>query len=481
MLYVTWTFLAAALYLFVDIAVSAHIVLYKRNTRAAIAWVGIVWLTPFLIGAAMYILFGINRIQRRAQNLRGRNHGAIEVTDPSCTTIPDDFPRLAEEQEHMNALATLVGNVTGRPLLSGNRVTPLCNGDETYPAMLEAIAKAEHSITLSTYIFDNDPAGGQFVDALSNAVARGVEVRVLIDAVGARYSWPSIVNKLRGLRVPVATFLPVLVPWLFHYSNLRNHRKLLVVDGREGFTGGINIRQRHYCKVSAERAVPDLHFHLTGPVVAQIQEVFAADWEYSTNEALKGDIWFPDLRGDGPICARGISDGPDRDLDALRLTLEGAIGCARSSVLIVTPYFLPNDMLIGALNTAALRGVDVDIILPQQSNLALVQWASTAQLWQILIRGCRVWTTPPPFDHSKLMLIDGIWSLIGSVNWDPRSLRLNFEFNVECYNRDLAQKLGEFAEDRKQRATQVTLEDVEGRPFAKKLLHGVARLFSPYL
>ena len=216
-------------------------------------------------------------------------------------------------------------------------------------------------------------------------------------------------------------------------------------------------------------------------LLAQLQQVFVDDWAFATGELLAGDLWFADIEPDGPVLGRGIPDGPDDDFENYRLALFGALGCARSSILVVTPYFLPDAALITSLNVAAMRGVAVDIILPQQNNLALVQWASTAQLWEVLERGCRVWLSPPPFDHSKFMVVDGLWSLVGSANWDPRSLRLNFEFNLECYSRELAASLADLARSKLQHSRPVTLADLDGRSLPVRLRDGVARLLSPYL
>jgi cardiolipin synthase len=181
------------------------------------------------------------------------------------------------------------------------------------------------------------------------------------------------------------------------------------------------------------------------------------------------------------VLSRGVPDGPDEDFETLRFTLLGAIACARRSIQVVTPYFLPDASLIAALNVAALRGVEVDIVLPVRNDLALVGWASTAQLWQVLEHGCRVFLSPPPFDHTKLMLVDGIWTLLGSANWDPRSLRLNFEFNVECYDRELAASLQDLVRTKIERSRRIHLADVDGRSLPIRLRDGIARLFSPFL
>ena len=388
---------------------------------------------------------------------------------------------MTELGSHLRPLTKLVGDVTRRPLLAGNRVVPLVNGDQAYPAMLRAVEEAAQSITLTTYIFRHDAVGQQFLEALQRAVSRQVLVRVLIDDVGSRYSWRPMPRKLQQAGIPCARFLPTLIPWRFRYSNLRCHRKILVIDGKLGFTGGMNLDERTCHERPSRHPIQDLHFQITGPVVTQLQQVFLEDWAFTTGELLEGEAWFSTPEPNGPTLARGIPGGPDDDFESMRLTLLGAIACARSSVHVVTPYFLPDVSLIAALNVAALRGVEVNLVVPAENDLALVQWASTGLFWQLLERGCRVWLTPPPFDHTKLMLVDEHWTLFGSANWDPRSLRLNFEFNVECYDSKLATSLTDLVRSKMQKAHRLSLEDVNGRRLGIKLRDAAAGLFSPYL
>jgi cardiolipin synthase len=473
-----WPVLACTLALLVNLWACAHAVLYKRDTRAAVAWVGFIWVAPIL-GAVLYGLFGVNRIRRRARSLRPR-----ELREPAAYdggVCPAGFLTPGGDGRHFQRLAQLVGRVTQRPLLAGNRIQPLVDGCQAYAEMLAAIGEATRSVSLATYIFDNDRAGDRFVQALRAAVARGVAVRVLIDDVGARYSRPSIVWPLCHSGVRVARFLPRWVPWAFPHGNLRCHRKILVVDGRLGFTGGMNIREGYCPEYQPRYPVQDLHCRVEGPVVAHLQEAFADDWEFCTGQRLHGELWFPALAAAGPVFARGITDGPDEDFEKLRLTLLGALACAQHSVRVVTPYFLPDAALITALNIAALRGVVVDILLPARGNLRLIQWASTAQLWQVLERGCRVWLTPPPFDHTKLLLVDGVWALLGSANWDARSLRLNFELNLECYDSALGSLLEGLVQSKLRGAQPLTLADVDNRSLPVRLRDGLARLLSPYL
>ncbi len=472
-----WPYVAAGFSLLASVLASMHVLLNKRDPRAAALWLGFIWLLPVL-GAVLYIALGVNRIRRHAQSLRVP-HGPSDVPErlnPEAMGEPQCW-----EAGHMRMLAQVVDKVAGRPLLGGNRIQPLVNGDEAFPAMLAAIETATTSVSLASYIFDNDRSGDQFVTALQRAVGRGVQVRVMVDDAGVRYSFPSIVGKLKRARVPVARFLPTLAPWRLTTMNLHNHRKLLVVDGRLGFTGGMNIREGNVLANRPRNPVQDLHFQVEGPVVGQLQEAFANDWEFCSSEVLSGPAWFPALADHGPALARVITDGPDADYDKARWTLLGALSCAQSSVCILTPYFLPDAGLITALNLAALRGVTVDILLPAENNLRFVHWASRAMWWQVLERGCRIWLTPPPFDHSKLMIVDRHWVLFGSANWDPRSLRLNFELNLECYGRKFAEEMETIVQKKLRTAKPVTLEEVDGRSIPVRLRDGVARLFSPYL
>lgn len=467
-----WHYLVAAVALLLAVLGSGHAILYKRDTRSASLWVGFIWLAP-LVGSVAYFMFGVNRIRRQAAELRDANRGK------EICTVESDL-RLCSAP-HLTSLVHLVDQVVGKPLLPGNSVEPLINGDEAFPAMLEAIAHARDSITLASYIFDNDAAGHRFVEALAQAQARGVEIRVLVDDTGARYSWPSIVRPLKKHRIPVARFLPSLAPSRVLAINLRNHRKVMVVDGRIGFTGGMNIRAGNCLKDNPKHPVQDIHFRLRGPIVRQLQEVFIEDWEFTTQETLSDGKWLPELNPCGTVTARALPDGPDEDYDKLRLVIKGALATARHYVRIVTPYFLPDATLISALNLAALRGVRVDIVLTGDNNLPFVHWATVAHLWQMLERGCHFWLTPPPFDHSKIMVVDDCWSLIGSANWDPRSLRLNFELNVECYDEALAAKLNEIIDQKIRLARRITLEEVDGRNIPVRLRDGIARLLTPYL
>ena len=483
-----WPHIVATTLLALNSIASLHALLTKRDTRSTMAWVGLIWLSPGF-GAAAYALFGVNRIRRKATRLRAGLREVIhrvEAAMPSAERLED---AIGPTNAPLRSLATLVGEVTKRPLLDGNTIQPLYGGDEAYPQMLEAIDSAKRSVGLASYIFDNDPTGKLFIDALCRAADRGVAVRVLIDGIGSRYSFPTSVGLLRQRGVPVSRFMPTTVPLYLPYANLRNHRKILVVDGERGFTGGLNIRNGCWLSKHPEHAVQDMHFSLTGPVVTQLLEVFIEDWAFASGELLGSlrdsvpdPAWKPRLDFSGTSLARGVRYGPDdKEIGRIKLILIAALSSARRSVKIMTPYFLPDDAICQALGVAALRGVTVDIVLPQQNNLAMVGWASDALLWQVLSRGCTIWMSPPPFDHTKLMVVDSSWCLFGSGNWDERSMRLNFEFNVESYDESLCQHMDKHVAQIISKSTKRTLADVDGRSLPIRVRDGIARLFAPYL
>ena len=461
-------------------AVSIHAVLYKRDTRAVITWVGLAWLAPYL-GALAYFVLGINRVQRSAEALgfpRDWDSRTLIPLTLAETERVDEFVRMYPQ---FVGLAALGARLSNHALIPGNQVTPLRDGDEAYPQMLAAITGAQQSISLMSYIFDSDRAGSAFFEALVEAHRRGVEVRVLIDAVGIRYSKENMVRKLQLEGVPAAAFLPTRLSRLMGYVNLRNHRKILVVDGSVAFTGGTNIREDHWLKLEPGFPVSCLHFCFEGPVAAHLQEVFAIDWAYTRGESLQGEKWFPQATRRGQTWCRGIAHGPDEDFEKITYTIMGALGIANSRIRIVTPYFIPHGGLVYALQLAAMKGVEVDIVLPEKNNIRLVQWASQPIFRYLLDKGCHIYLSPAPFDHTKLMLVDDVWSLVGSTNWDARSLRLNFEFNVECYDELLAGELNAIVDEKIARARQLSLEDATSIHILRKIRNGLARVFSPYL
>lgn len=464
-------------------AAAIHAAMTKEEVRSAVGWVGIIVLSP-IVGALLYLIAGINRIRRtvisdRRALLQGDIRAHFASYDATDDLVTGQFGY------RFRAMKTLGDRVTHHRLTTGNTILALDTGDEAYGAMLEAIGQAQRSIILETYIFDRDRIGQRFVDALIAAVKRGAEVRILIDAVGARYSVPSVLGMLRDGGVTVDVFNGNVIMGLrLPYANLRTHRKILVIDGRVAFTGGMNIREGFSREFSRDKCSLDTHFKITGPVVADLFAIAAADWRFATEEMLTGEPWALDpseTEPGNPVFIRAVSSGPDRSVETNHKMLMGAFSVARSSIRIVSPYFLPDRELITALITAARRGVAVDIVVPTANNLVLVDRAMTAQFDQMLKNYCRIWRASGPFDHSKLMAIDGCWAYIGSSNLDPRSLRLNFEVDLEVLDRHFAEALERRIDLAISSATEVTLDGLQSRPFLVRLIERVLWLGSPYL
>ncbi|WP_247635158.1 phospholipase D-like domain-containing protein [Methylobacterium sp. 37f] len=485
-----------------------HVLLHKREVGTAIGWIGLAWLAP-LSGSALYLLFGINRVTRRARQL------AVPPSEPAQTE-PPQAPAIAPA---FRALDHAVRHITRLPLVAGNAVRLLRNGDEAYPAMLDAIGRAQRSVALSSYIFRNDRTGAAFFDALVAAKARGAEVRVLIDGIGGGYFRHPIYRRLRGAGVPAALFMHSALPWRMPFLNLRTHTKLLIVDGATAFTGGINIADENRVGWHPPNPVRDTHFRIEGPVVRQLAGAFARSWMFAAGEDLHGDRWQPAPASDstalaggtavlaggtaalaggtaalaggtaalaggtaalaGGTMARVVTSGPDADIEKIEHVVLHALNGAQRSIRLVTPYFLPSEVLTIALLLAATRGVGVDVIIPRASNHRFVDWATRAHVGPLLAHGVRIWLNDPPFEHSKMLVVDETWCFVGSANWDMRSFRLNFELNLELYDPALATELGRSMQAKM--TTRLECAELTRRSLPVRLRDASVRLLLPYL
>jgi cardiolipin synthase len=460
-------FLVGGLHFVIAAAVTAHTLMTKRDVPAAIGWIGMAWLAPVL-GALLYVGFGVNRVKRRARRLKG----SVRSVDRVVTSdISSEDPI-----EHLKAA---IARITGQEMAMGKVAAVLECGDQAYPQMLAAIESAKSHIRLSTYIFRADDVGLQFIWALVRAHRRGVRTRVLIDGFGGGFVRSSAFHHLRRQGVPVSRFLHSTLPWEMPFLDLRLHKKSLVLDGESAFVGGLNIGDENLIAKRPKAPVRDTHFRVEGTIVRQIEQEFDNDWSFTTGEEAMGTgSAHQESASRGPA-ARTIVAGPDQEVDQLVLILLSAINLARRSIRIATPYFLPDEQLVTALQLAVLRGVDVHLVLPSHTNHRLVAWAAQTHIRPLLQSGCHLWRSAPPFDHSKLMTVDGIWSLIGSANWDMRSLRLNFELTIEFYDTDLAGKLAGMIDARC--VQPITLEEIDKRPLPVKLRDAAARLAMPYI
>lgn len=455
----------------------AHVLLKQADARSASFWAVIICFVP-LIGVILYAIFGINSLRRRGLKYRSANEQDKTVMEDTCPIDPrEEAPNLKE----LHGLAQTLGRVSRMCFTGGNRVEVLHSGDQAMNVMLEAIKGANKSISLCSYIFEATGIGERFVEELAAAQARGVAVRVMVDDAGTRYSWPPVTHLLRKRGVMAKRYMPLRFILRILTMNLRNHRKIMVVDGCLGFTGGVNIRQGNMRSENPQNPLHDMHFKVEGPVVRQLQRVFAEDWAFCAGEVLSGELWYPELGPMGEVAAIGIPDGPDEDMEIMPKAIFAALSAAKREVCVLTPYFLPNPTLIWALDLASLRGVKVTIITPRNNNIPFVRWAARTLYPSMLEKGVHIYEAEGHFDHSKFMTVDGSWSLIGSTNWDPRSLRLNFEFNLACFDEKLAGQLNAVFAEKLAESKAVTMEALEAASLLERLRDGVARMFMPLL
>ncbi len=460
--------------------VSIHVLLTHRHVRSSIGWIALSWLSPF-IGSSIYLAFGINRVVRRA----------LKSGLGPCICDPEGMARAqnilmsgvhgADVPEAIIAIGKAGDTISGVALSIGNDMELYCNGNDAYPVMLEEIENAKHSIALAAYIFAPDNIGSKFAKALIDAKNRGVDVRVLVDGIGSGYFRSPVVEQLRAGGVNVDQFLHQWAPWAMTYINLRNHKKLLIIDGKIGFTGGMNISDENIDLAEKSIKVQDIQARIDGPVVAQLLQTFERDWEFTTSQTLEGNIWWPDIVGTGNAAMRGISSGPDESIGQIEALFATAIEQAQKSIRIVTPYFLPEDRLFEVIRRAAMRGVLVEIFVPKKSNQFYFDWAIMGHMATFSLQGINTYLMPAPFDHSKLFSIDGEWCSIGSANWDARSMRLNFEFQVECYDREICAKVDALIDAKKANSSLLEEHMILERSMPVKLRDAGARLFLPYL
>jgi len=458
-------------------AAAGHALVTKRDPKGAMGWIALSLVVP-IAGPCLYYLFGVNRVETRARKMSESIHRVSQSSNGEYADAMNEdersLPAVYDE------LVRISNTITRRPLIAGNACEMLHNGEETYPAMITAIDAAVHTVYLSSYIFDIDDVGRDVTAALERAHHRGVSVRVLVDGVGEFRRLSRASRLLESCGIPVARFIP---PRIFPpqvYINLRNHRKILAVDGRVGFTGGMNISMRHMVTDRRNRyPVSDLHFRIRGPVIGQMERVFRDDWAFAAGESLTATPG-GSIRA-GSSVSRTIVEGPDEDLDKLLMILVGAVSAARRSVTIMTPYFMPPRGLLAALQAESLKGVSVTVILPSVSDIPFINWATRNMLWELLERGVEVYYQPPPFVHTKLFIVDRRYVQIGSANIDQRSLRLNFEMNLEIYDASLAETISSFADGAIACSRPITLEDVDGRSLPARVRDGLPWLFTPYL
>ncbi|MDR3330776.1 MAG: phospholipase D-like domain-containing protein [Endomicrobium sp.] len=469
------TFIATSIYITLSLATSIHILLYKDDVKSSTVWIALVFLSPF-IGTILYIFLGINRVGRKGIRLRKNNNMYEKYPSKIIKNIFEKVPI------NYKQFIMFGHNVYHKNFVFGNFIEPLQNGIEAYPEMVKSICYAKKEVLISSYIFDYDHETNKFLQAFEIAIKNGAIVKILLDGIGTlKFFHRSIEKKLAKIKgLEYGVFLPPHIPVSLPFVNLRNHRKIMIIDGEIAFFGGMNLSQRDVLIHDFKKGILDLTFKIKGPVIKQISEVFEDDWEFATGKRIQSLSRILHNVEKGTIASRIIPDGPDNKDRIIELIVHGAINAAAKKILIVTPYFLPENNILTAIEMAAMREVDVEIIIPHKSDYGFINRAVEPNFLRLINCGVKIYRTPPPFDHSKIFVVDNEWIFVGSANWDVRSFKLNFESNIEIFSKTLAKKLIDIAESKKNRAKLTTANECKKLPFLKRVRNNAYRLLTPY-
>lgn len=471
-----------------SVATMVMVLLTKKNSTSAVAWCLLVFFLP-LLGPFIFLLFGYQHVYRPL--LRKRRHKRLfhqkPVVAPSGSlagsTGTSELPvgGVHSIGGRSEVLAHLARRFGASPVAPGNQLSFYHEGEPAFEAMLEAIRSARHHVHLEYFTFQPDATGRLFLDTLVRKAREGVEVRLLYDAMGSRRLhrwrlWP-----LRKAGGKYSVFLP-LSPWRRRIQiNMRNHRKILVVDGRVAFTGGLNIGDEYLGRNPRYGFWRDTHLRLEGPAVAELQSVFVEDWDFAANENLRDPAYFPAPSAQGPYPVQVIQSGPDRELKGIREMYFAAILRARHRVWIATPYFVPDAGLLDALCLAGHLGVDVRLLCQFHPDKWIPFFAGRYYWADVVNAGVKVYQYTKGMMHSKVVLLDDEWASVGTANLDMRSLHLNFEVNCLIYSPEAVAELE--AAFRRDLAASIRLERhvFARRPFAGRLIDNACRLLSPIL
>lgn len=467
------------LWIVLSLGAAAHLLLYKREPSSTIAWLFFVVTVP-IFGPIVFFIFGPQRLERQAYK-RSREIERLLGT-PLPLASPSDDPSTPPQflSRDEAAVLLLAKQISQYSVTSGNRVEIFSDPYQAWTAIQEAIAGAQSFIHLEYYIFESDEVTGQLFEALTQAVKRGVEIRVLYDALGSLFLKKIFFRNLQKQGVRVAGFLPFsLLPQRMNF-NFRNHRKILIIDGKVCFTGGTNIGKKYLGRLNETQWL-DYTVRVQGSVCQQLQDVFAKDWQFTTQEDLFRSHYYPASEPLGDASVQVLESGPDSTFLSLHQAIFLAINLAQQEILLTTPYFIPDPAISTSLMVAARRGVHVRILLPHQNDSPLVQYASRSFYDDLLSAGIEIYEYLPKILHAKLIVIDEKWTILGSANMDIRSFKLNFELNLLVYGLSLAKQAKNLFEKELKNSMRVSLESFIRRPLTQQLLENMCRLLSPIL
>jgi len=469
--------IATLLLLVADLVAVAFVIVRKRDAASALAWSFAILFLP-VIGLLLFLVFGRDRLPRRLKRKVVHGHRFVERLQEGERL---DDGELALLEPGWGGLSRIACSLGAPPIRAGNRVRILGRGEDAFAAISEAISEAQHHIHVEEYIFRDDTLGRALLELLIAKARRGVEVRLVVDAVGTPLAG-RLIRQLEKAGGQGSVFLPIL-PFGHRFSpNLRNHRKIIVCDGRVGFLGGMNVGDEYFGRRVNARYWCDSHLRIEGPVVRDLQYVFAEDWDFVTGELLDGEGYFPRLGGVGEARAQILHSGPDEEINSTRSVLFAAITQAQHELRIASPYFVPDLSLRDALRGAARRGVEVTILTQGwPPEVWLAYQASRFHWYHSLQAGVRIFEMDERIFHSKLLIADEGWATLGSANLDSRSLRLNFEVQCLLDGPSEVEAVRRHFDTLMTGAREVSLEEFSRRPAWRRGIESLARLAAPLL
>ncbi|MCB1583414.1 MAG: cardiolipin synthase [Marinicella sp.] len=486
---ISWVSLAYYAYWAVLIYVTIKIISQYTISSRASAWLFTVYMVP-VVGIILYLIFGVKKRKRRIyQQKQSYNQQALEAfhvkySEKSLAVMRQQKDNLKQ----FHGLTKMIYQDTGNRLTVNNQLNLLENGEQKFPRLLKDIEAAEHTIHLEYYILRFDDVGSQLLEVLVRKAKQGLAIRILYDDYGSLGLSQVVLQRLRSYGIEVWPFAELGLFAFTDRLNYRNHRKIVVIDGKIGYVGGINVGNE-YVNNNKEHMPDkfwrDTHLRIEGQSVAYLQHIFINDWNFSTGQqlAIEDELsaGFSDLSVAERKMVQIVASGPDSAAPSILLTILQAIYTATDEILITTPYFIPNQSLIKALKVAALRGVMVKVIVPDKSDNFVVNAAAQSYYYELLQDGVAFYKYTQGFIHAKTMVVDGFLSVMGTANFDERSFELNFEVNALIYDRDFAEQLKVSFENDLTCAKQITLESWDKRSAVKIFMEKLARLISPIL
>lgn len=458
------------------------VILENRSPQKTISWILVLILLP-VIGLISYLVFGQSYRKQKMFSLKGLGDLKwlqILSQDQKGKLEKSKFLKNERIHEKKNVMTLLLNN--SKALLTGqNRVKILNDGEETFTEIYKSLRKAKEHIHLEYYIIEDGELASELHEILLERAIAGVEIRIIYDGVGSWKLSQDYIDSLRKVGVKIHAFLPVRFPVLTSRINYRNHRKIIIIDGKTAFVGGLNFADRYKNGIPSIGIWRDTHLKIVGEAASSLQIVFLIDWYFVRQEVLLDEKYRPNFKVKERCLLQIVSSGADSDWASILQAYFSAIASAKQNVYISSPYFMPNGSILMALKTAAMSGIDVRVLIPKKSDSAMTFYGTLSYIGELLEAGVKIYFYKKGFNHSKIMMVDGVISTVGTANMDIRSFEQNFEVNALVYDETVTMELRErFIEDLEQ-SDEIDLETWRKRPKGQKIKESLARIFTPLL